>query len=400
MEGKSVATLKKDRKYIIYLVVVIGIFVTIKMILPRQYDWRVSLAHDDKNPFGAYALNELLPSLFEVKNSYQTLYELKDSLSAGSSLFILTATFNPGKEDMESLLRFVEKGGSAFISAEHFYGNFSDTLGISTRDYLFNENVLKGSDTATLHLANSHWDTTEVFSYRRDNIHNFFFKADSVTPRIMARNNKGKPVTLVIRREKGQLILNSTPLVFTNIHLLPQNNSKFVSAMLSYLPSKQLWWTEFYHLGRMEAGTPLRFILTTEPLRWAYYISILSILAFMLFEVKRKQRVIPIITPLANTTLEFIFTVGNLYFQRRDHKNLAEKKILFFFDKVRTRFYLNTTRQDVQFIHALARKSGNTEEDVKSLLASIKEVQGKQEISSEELIGLSKKMGAFWKQTQ
>jgi hypothetical protein len=32
-------------------------------------------------------------------------------------------------------------------------------------------------------------------------------------------------------------------------------------------------WTEYYHLGRMESTTPLRFILTNEPLRWGYYIT-------------------------------------------------------------------------------------------------------------------------------
>lgn len=393
--------MKKDTKYIIYLTVVIGIFVSIKLMLPRQYDWRVSFAHDDKNPFGAFALNQLLPSLFEVRNSYQTLYELKDSVRQGNIL-IIASSFHPGKEDTEALLRFVEAGGTAFISAEHFYGNFSDTLGITTRDYLFNAenvNILTGSDTASLHFANTRWDTTEVFQYRRDNVHSFFFRADSVSPTIMARNDKGKPVTMVIRREKGRLILNSTPLVFTNIHLLPANNSKFVSSMLSYLPPQRLWWTEFYHLGRMESRTPLRFILTTEPLRWAYYISIAAILAFMVFEVKRKQRAIPIIRPLTNTTLEFISTISNLYFQRSDHKNLAEKKILFFFDRVRTRFYLNTSLQDVQFVYALARKSGNTDEEVKSLLTYIKDIQGKQEISSEDLIALNKKMEAFWEQT-
>lgn len=391
--------MKKDWKYIAYLAVVIGIFLTVKLLAPRQYDWSISLAHDDKNPYGSYALNEFLPALFETRNSYQTLYELKDSLRGGENLLILTTTFQPEREDAEALLHFVEEGGSALISAENFYGKFADTLGLHTRDYLFNDqnvNVLSGSDTARLHFSNPRLDTTTLYSYRRDNIHSFFYRADSVTPTVIARNDRGKPVTLLLKRGKGQMILNSTPLIFTNIHLLSGNNSRFASTTLSYLPRKKIWWTEFYHLGRMEARTPLRFVLQNEPLRWAYYISIFSILGFMIFEAKRKQRIIPVIKPLTNTTVEFVATIGNLYFQRSDHKNLADKKILFFFDQIRSRFYLNTNLRDGHFIHALARKSGNSEENVNNLLNLIRRVQQKEVITSEDLVELNEKMELFW----
>jgi hypothetical protein len=145
----------------------------------------------------------------------------------------------------------------------------------------------------------------------------------------------------------------------------------------------------------MESSTPLRFILSNESLRWAYYITIVSVLVFIGFEMKRKQRIIPVIPPLENTTLEFVGTIGNLYYQSAEHKNIAEKKINFLMDQIRSKYWLNTNVLDEAFINALARKSGKAEEDVRSLMKSISAIQVKERISSEELIDLNKKIEKF-----
>ena len=159
-----------------------------------------------------------------------------------------------------------------------------------------------------------------------------------------------------------------------------------------------MYWTEYYQLGRMEAGTPLRFILTNEPLSWAYYMLIFSILLFMLFEAKRKQRIIPIITPLSNTTLEFVATIGNLYYQRSDHKNLADKKIQYFFDQIRSHYYLNANCRDEHFISSLSGKSANTIESVRSLINLIDRLLMTTHVGKEELLTLNKELEKFWKQ--
>ena len=311
--------MRKDWKYILYISLAFGIFVAVKLLSPKNYDWSVTFAHDDKNPYGAYAFNDLMPGLFpgrRVLHSYQTLYEIKDSLVNSENIFIVCSNFSGDKEDSEMLLDHISRGGSAFISAEYFWGHFADTLLVQTYDYFFKTTDVFGKrDSSWLKFANHQLDTTKKFHYRRDNIHNYFSRFDTTRTTIVARNNNGQPVTIRIRIGNGSLILNSTPLIFTNIYLLSSNNYEFVSKTLSYLPVRDVAWTEYYHVGRMEASTPLRFVLTREPLRWAYYITILSVLLFMLFEMKRRQRIIPIVKPLPNTTMEFVATIGNLYFQ-------------------------------------------------------------------------------------
>lgn len=391
--------MRKDWKYILYISLAFGLFVTIKLLSPKQYNWSMTFAHDDKNPYGAYALSELLPGLFpgkKISHSYKTLYEVKDSLTNADNIVIISSNFSADKEDTKVLLEHLEKGGSAFISAQYFWGHFSDTLNVTAYDYFFKSGQIFGKqDTSILKFANAQLDTVQEFFYRRDNIHNYFNRFDTTRTTIIAKNDYDYPVTIRLKIGKGNLILNSTPLMFSNIYLLSSHNHQFVSKTLSYLPKENVIWTEYYHLGRMEASSPLRFILTNEPLRWAYYITAISLLMFMIFEMKRRQRIIPIIKPLANTTLEFVSAIGNLYYQRGDHKNIAEKKINFFMEQLRSKYWLNTTHLDETFITTMAKKLGREEENIHKLIHVINTIRSKEKITAEELLELNKCMGAF-----
>jgi hypothetical protein len=392
--------MRKDWKYIVYVASAVILFVTIKLLSPQQYDWTVTLAHDDKDPYGTFALDELMPGIFSeqhIQNSYRTLYEMKDSLQPKENIVIITSRFSCDKPDTDVLLAHVARGGTALISAQYFWGHLADTLNLGTHDYFFADgDILKKNDSAYLQLANHHLDTAERFWYKRDNIHNCFERFDTTRTTVVARNDYGYPVTLRMVWGEGHLILNSTPLVFTNIYLLANNNAGFVSATLSCLPGNDIRWTEFYHLGRREAKTPLRFVLTNEPLAWAYYIVIGSILLFMLFEAKRRQRIIPVIKPPANTSLEFVSTIGNLYYQGGDHKNMAEKKINFLLEQIRTRYLLKTTQFNDEFIGALAAKSGHSKEQVEALFRTISFIMSSTMISADQLVDLNEKVEEFY----
>src|SRR6478735_6547111 len=186
--------MKKDWKYILYLSIVIGIYVAVKLSETKQNDWSVTLAHADKEPYGTYALDQLLPSLFNYAN----------------------------------------KGGTVFISAHYFSDHFADTLGLSTSDYLFRNGIaLEKQDTASIHFVNTTFDSTRVYPYRRDNIHNYFSQLDSTKATVVAKNDQYLPVTLHVVIGKGQLLLNCTPMAFTNIYLLAGPNNEFVSNTLS-----------------------------------------------------------------------------------------------------------------------------------------------------------------------
>ncbi|QOI96434.1 MAG: hypothetical protein HRU69_02580 [Flammeovirgaceae bacterium] len=393
--------MRKDWKYIAYLLAAVAVYLIVKMVSPREIDWTITFYHKDKNPHGTYALNELMPNLFQGKKIYLsnlTVYEWYDSVNTPVNFISFSTTFKPGKEDVESLLRNIHEGGTAFIAAQYFDGTFADTLNLGTSDYFFDSSfsdMFNRNDSSYLEFTNPDLPALEKNVFPRKNIHNYFSSFDSTRTQVIAVNDLDLPVTLKITWGKGSLYVNSTPLVFTNVYLLQGSNYQFIERSLSHLPVADTYWTEFYHLGRMEAATPLRFILSNEPLAWAYYVSIAALLLFILFEIKRTQRVIPVIKPLGNSTLEFVRTIGNLYYQSADHKNIAEKRIAFFIDQLRNKHNIKMHHLSDDLVHTISSKTGNSLEEVNILAKQIQIIQNKPAITADELTALSKKLDSF-----
>jgi hypothetical protein len=393
--------LRKDWKYIVYIGLAIALYATVNLLAPKQFNWTVTLAHDDKDPYGTFVFNEVLPSIFEkheVTLSNQTIYELKDSLLDNKNLVIVASSFSGDKPDSEVLLERVSKGGTVFISASYFWGHFADTLQVATYDYAFSTEdgtILHQNDTSHLKFANALMDTTQHFEFKTGDIPNFFRRFDTTRTTVIARNFNNQPVTIRVNYGKGNFVLNCTPLALTNIYMLSENNYQFVSSTISYLPQRDVIWTEYYQLGRRESASPLRFILSNESLSWAYYLTIGAILIFMLFEAKRKQRIIPIVKPLANTSLEFVSTIGNLYYQHGDHKNMAEKKVNYLLDQIRSRYFLRTTEINDDFISQLASKSRNPKDEVLALFSTINYISSSTIISPGQLVDLNEKIEKF-----
>jgi hypothetical protein len=387
----------RDWKYILYISLAFGAFVLIKLLAPSRHNWTVTFGAEDKDPYGGYALHELVCTLFpegQTKHSFKTLYELKDSLSAGSAVFIAAENFSPGKEDAMVLLDHVYQGGTAFISTHYLDGKFADTLKLET-NYIFRR-LQPGKDSTNLRLVARSMDTVSQFAFKDEDAEQFLQRFDTARTTVVAKNEFNKVVSIRMKWGAGVIVINTTPLMLTNIYLLAGDNDKFVSSQLSYLSHPSIYWTEYYQRGRREISTPLRFILLNEPLSWAYYITMISLLAFMLFETKRRQRIIPVLPPLPNTTLEFVSTIGDLYYQNGDHKNIAEKKISYFLEQVRSKHNMVTNQLDTAFASALAKKAGKTVEDTAALIDVINAVRSKPAISAEGLIDLNTKLEAFY----
>jgi hypothetical protein len=392
--------LKKETKYIVALAVLLILFVVVQLLVPKSLDWTPTFLASDRNPFGAFVSRRVLDSFFEgneVKTNNLTFYELQDSIRTGENVMSISTRFAPDPEDVNVLLNKVNNGSHAFISASSFRGKFADTLGLFSNDVYFGGLVVPGThDTSDLKFVASSLRQSNYY-YRLENVSYYFSAMDSIKHQafVVSTNAWGKPVTIRVPWGKGYFVLNTTPLAFTNNYLLYEKNHRYASETLSFLPTTKTWWTSYYQIGRMESETPLRFILNTEPLRWAYYIMVMSLLIFLLFESKRKQRIIPIVRPLANTTLEFVKTIANMYLHAGDHKAIAEKKIVFFLDQVRSNYYLSGETGEAM-IERVAKKSGNSLETTQRLFALIKMIQSTSQINQQTLLDLNHQIDEFF----
>ena len=384
---------KKNLKYIALLAATVIGFILVEILTPEPIDWRITFSKKDKIPYGTFVLHDLFSSYFENKNiahSYQTLYEQQEEM-VDQNIFILASQFSPDEADTEVLLEKVAQGATAFIAAQYFHGKFADTLNIEVEDYLYDMDVddLHSKDSTYLELTNWKLSSTNKLKYQLSHFPTFFSSVDTLHSAIILQNAKKEVLGIKVSFGEGHLYLSTAPMIFTNQYLLAKNNHQVASGLLSYLPDRDMIWTEFYHLGRMESGSSIRFVLSNPALKWAYYLVMIGLLIIFFFETKRRQRAIPIIKPYTNTSLEFVGVIGNLYLQNNEHKKIAEKRITFFLDQVRQRYFIQKISYDENFYQLLADKSGNKLSDVQELFEEIKRVRGLASISAEQLQKLS-----------
>jgi hypothetical protein len=190
------------------------------------------------------------------------------------------------------------------------------------------------------------------------------------------------------------------PLAYTNYNMLYRQNAQYISKTLSYLPVQHTYWHEYYKDFKAEPQTPLRYIISQPALKWALYLSLGALVLFIAFEAKRKQRIIPVIKPLTNTTLEFTETVGRLYFQYKDHKNIADKKITYFLDYLRTHFYVKTIEIDDSLYSKLADKTGIDKIEITKLFELITMISNKRNVSEEDLLTLNSQIEQFQRKSK
>ena len=382
----------------------ITVYMTVELFGPKPLNWQVSYSGEDKNPFGGQVFHTLVRQLFpenEVASSYETIFELVEADTSNYNILVIAESFYPDAEDMEALFEHVARGGHALISANYMSGGLADSLKLRTRDLAIIDrlNSAKGSqlDTIAIHFTHQRLSAEGPYHFDKKNASDCFYQFDTARCMVVAKNNRDYPVTLRVNHGQGSLLLNSTPMMFTNNYILYKNNHELVANTLSLLPNSPTIWTEYYQVGRREPQTPLRVILTTAALKWAYLVAVGLLLSFIIFESKRKQRVIPIIKPLANTSLDFAKAIGNLYYKGGNHKDIANKKVRFFLDSIKERYYLKQAPFNDAFYRLLASKSGKDYDFISRLFRFFKRLETQTHVSEYDLKTLNKRIEEFYK---
>ena len=384
-----------------------SLLILVGLLTPKPIDWSATYGYDEKKPYGSFILYQELDHVFpknEIrltdKPLYNTLKEKQDSLV---NYLIIGNSFHPDEYDFEMMRKAVFKGSHVFISADDFNNDFLDTLGVEKHIY-YTDNELLSDTSITLGFTNPILVTDSLYQFKAGGFDWInYFKTDSgVVIYNLGSVNDSLPNFVEIRFGRGKIYLHSYPLAFTNYYLTEENNAEYASKCLSYLPNRTVYWDEYYsNGGRLdEAQSPLRFILTTPPLKWAWYLLLLMALLYIIIESKRKQRSIPIIKPYRNSSLDFTKTIGNLYFNRSKHADIAKKKIEYLLEFIRSKYNIDTHTLDDVFEKRLFSKTSLTQKEVNNLVNTIIQCQNTNSMSESRLISINKIIENFYNKTR
>lgn len=394
----------KRSKIALYIIGAVIVFMMIAEITkPKALNWRNSYSAADRIPLGCFVIFNELDTFSEgdVLVSEKSIYEyLKtEEFSEPKSLIFVNDRINFGKEESETLMKFVEDGNTVFISSTYFYGNVLDTLNVSVQRQYTNIYRKEADNKFT---SPSLQANNRIY---KDVIENSFFESiDTLRTTVLGtlttknedeiEETHPNLIKVEVGDNNGQFILHTNPFAFTNYHLL-DDKEDYAATVLSYMPKQQIIWDNNYKSGRKIITSPLRYILENTALKWAFYISMFGLILFVIFRGKRTQRIIPVIKKLDNATVDFTRTIGELYYQHGDFSNIIEKKIEYFLEFIRTSYYLETNQFNSGFIDKLAAKSSNTKEDTKTLVDYIVFLKSKTNHTEQELIELNKKIEHF-----
>lgn len=366
------------RKILYLCVLYILLILLFAWLRPAEIDWRPSFSPERKIPFASRILYQELPTIRneQIRITTRPAYNVIHTLDPDTTYcyFLLNANLQTAELDLSELLGFASDGQTVFIASEYFPDELLDTLhlaqqfsypgGYNLTDWFYEDNI-------TLSLQ-SHRDETWPATTRSG--YQWFESVDSSEFDTLGVVDTLYPNFIACPFGEGTIFLHAFPYVFTNYHMLYKENHHYVSAAMAEIPESEVWlWDKYYVEDYLtSAQTPLAALNQYRSFRWAYWTGMILLVIFILFTAKRKQRVIPLVKPKRNRTLDYVRTIGDLYFHRADHQDLVKKKIEILRHQLEKKYRLEVQSFMPEDADAVAARSGADQEIVRKLFHRIR----------------------------
>jgi hypothetical protein len=390
----------------LYLLIGLGVIVVLALLVlgsnrRRRPEERITLRREDKIPYGFFAARALLPGIFPgtaIFNDRQPpgQWDSIDTDADRQAVVLVGRNISADNDDMETLLDFAEKGNFIYCIAPDFSSELCDRL------RLYNGSFTSGNpnDSLVVNLAPPRF-APRRFHYPGRPVDTYFTLRAADSTVVLGTNERGRPNFVQFRVGKGAVFLHGAPLAFSNYFLLQPGNETYFASVFSVLPAdlRRIVWNEYY-LTRPDKNDKepnwLGVLFRYEAFRWALLVALATLLLYALSEMRRRQRAIPPFAAPKNESLDFVKTVGRLYYDKRDHHNLALKMSQYFLESVRHHYKMNTTVLDSDFVQRLEARSGYPRERLQTLVDLIVGIRNHGTTSATELQELHRQLEAYY----
>ena len=372
---------------------------------PEEVNWDKTYQSKGTQPFDTKVLYDRIDDVLSPSEKslvYLPIYNTLKSSAKDNSVYInIESNFRPSQLDIDVLLNYLYRGNTAFISASELSYPLLDSLGISTSKQIMPEvewtengpiaatkirvsSIPDSSYAALTEWGYSYFDDSSIMNGAAD---------------VLGTAGESDPVFIRVEVGDGELYLHTVPSAFSNYFMLYSDIPQYVAAAMSYLPEhRHLYWNN-YRLGMSRRGGVLGVLGRSDGFKIAYWLSLCGILIFIVFTAKRRQRMVPVLAPPRNTGLDFVNTMGDLYFNSSKHKDLAEKKLTYLKDYIRSRYRMSVDSLDDRTADRLAVKSNKTISEIKELFNEFNVIDSLKIVRSKQLLALQEKLDRFYERT-
>ncbi|WP_326982046.1 DUF4350 domain-containing protein [Chryseobacterium sp. MYb264] len=376
---------KTFKIYAAIFIIVMVILALLEVNKKEVVDWRKNFNVTQKSPFGLFVFNEEVKGLFKnkiIKIDQSPFDYYNEHQKEKHNILVIESDID--SESWSKILIEVSKGSDAMIMVSDMPKEISDSIGYYDSEISFEEqNVLKLTDKKFQNdfIKLDKFPSGRGFTYIKPNV--------EVLGKTVEKNNQDQANFIKVKFGKGNVYVHSEPLFITNYYLLKPGNIKYTQDVFSYLDDKETLW--FVKGKTSESRFFMRFILSNPALKYAWWVFLGGLLLFIFFNAKRKQRIVPKIEPLKNTSVDFVKSIGNLYLQEGDFHDMMAKKAQYFLNKVRMDLLIDTQNLDEEFAKKLQLKTGKPIELIQEVINLIKKGQDPYaSVMQEDLVRMNK----------
>lgn len=396
--------MKLNRWFVVGILVFLVVMFIVELQLPKNFSWNPTFRHADKQPFGCYLFDSLLtatmPQGYTVTDS--TLWQLSQRDSTRrQGILMVTDRVELVAADVKGIMTLADNGSHVMLVA-HSLGMMMENkldIGISgySESFDLQRFVKYNSERETLKwVSDTLGYKPREFAFfkplltRRIQIHKDSLGHELRPPldRQVTFNTHCQSVTF--RQGRGYITCVCLPLLFTNYGVI--DNAHFMLRELSLLKHMPVVRTEAYCPSHDPAEqSPLRYFISQPPLRWAIYVAMIGALLFLIFEGRRRQRIIPVVKAPENHSLEFVRLMGTLYYHSRERRSLVVRKWTYFAEELRRTAHIDVTdaSEDDVTMPTLARMTAVSEQELRTLVRQLRllaeETDDEQEISRQQM---------------
>ncbi len=388
--------LKKRISWIIAIYVIF--IVLVALITPRTIDWSDNFSAKSTKPFGSKVLFSELHQLFSDYEIADHSFYTINHQSRDGNYILVTDALHLSEEEIDSLLKWVELGNNVFLSALDFPPKLLDTLNLASGNAFFQFGEFLENKSQVYIQSDDANQKSYIFDREFDG-HYLYNRYDSLiqSTSLSWLQNESDTFDLLMEHQFGYgfIYLHTLPRAFGNYYMLKDNNAAYSSKLLSFLPDQFTYWDEYYKPKSNQYESQFKVFTSQAPFKWALYLGLALIAMYIVFKLKRNQRIIPILKPPENRTLEFTKTIGDLYFSTNDGRDLSTKMEKHFKEYIKEKFFIYNFTGSTKDVEKLSNKSGKNIQLIESINQFFLLLKQKEPTNS-ELIQLHQKLHTFY----
>jgi hypothetical protein len=404
-----------------------------------RFDWNESdwekRAYSEQNdqPYGTAVFHQFVDGYFDNQPLTDIKGQLVKQLPADSNATKGTYVFIGGgmyldSADTQHLMRFVEMGNTALIISKTIpfdlmnYIYYEECEDVIWDDYQFQEDTFN-----YLHLLSPDSVAVPQASFMVQNKPNTYawpyipgaVFCEGLPQQPIGFQNDSLVNFAVFPHGKGRFLLHTTPIAFSNYHLLKPEFQQYSTGVLSHINEGPVWWDAFNRVPEsvarrrnnrhsMSNDLPeehvLSYILKQEPLAWAWYLLIGLAVLYLVFRTLRRQRPIPVLAQNENSSFEFINTIAHLHFREKNYKGISMQAMRLFLSQIREKYGMsigldplsNLPKIDDTMYRRLAARSEVPETTIKDIMEQYMAI-ARFEPTEQHMIDFYLSLDNFWK---